>query len=65
VTKLNVSALKEYVWVLDSNTCKIYRLKLPIQIYDLDIEAWLQNKGFSLNDINWMITESCLFCTDM
>lgn len=42
--------------ILDYSNGKVYIYTLPrLNMYDSEIETWLDYMGFNLNDINWMV----------
>ena len=44
--------------VLDYSNGKVYIYTLPrLNMYDSEIETWLDYMGFNLNDINWMVNK--------
>ena len=45
--------------ILDYSNGKVYIYTLPrLQMYDSEIETWLDYMGFNLNDINWMVNSN-------
>lgn len=45
--------------ILDYSNGKVYIYTLPrLNMYDSEIETWLDYMGFNLNDINWMINKN-------
>ena len=45
--------------VLDYSNGKVYIYTLPrLQMYDSEIETWLDYMDFNLNDINWMVNKN-------
>ena len=45
--------------VLDYSNGKVYIYTLPrLNMYDSEIETWLDYMGFNLNDINWMVNKN-------
>ena len=45
--------------ILDYSNGKVYIYTLPrLNMYDSEIETWLDYMGFNLNDINWMVNEN-------
>ena len=44
--------------ILDYLNGKVYIYTLPrLNMYDSEIETWLDYMGFNLNDINWMVNK--------
>ena len=44
--------------ILDYSNGKVYIYTLPrLNMYDSEIETWLDYMGFNLNDINWMVNK--------
>ena len=45
--------------ILDYANGKVYIYTLPrLNMYDSEIETWLDYMGFNLNDINWMTNKN-------
>ena len=45
--------------VLDYSNGKVYIYTLPrLNMYDSEIETWLDYMDFNLNDINWMVNKN-------
>lgn len=45
--------------ILDYSNGKVYIYTLPrLNMYDSEIETWLDYMGFNLNDINWMVNSN-------
>ena len=45
--------------ILDYSNGKVYIYTLPrLNMYDSEIETWLDYMGFNLNDINWMVNKN-------
>lgn len=45
--------------ILDYYNGKVYIYTLPrLNMYDSEIETWLDYMGFNLNDINWMVNKN-------
>ena len=45
--------------ILDYSNSKVYIYTLPrLNMYDSEIETWLDYMGFNLNDINWMVNKN-------
>lgn len=45
--------------ILDYFNGKVYIYTLPrLNMYDSEIETWLDYMGFNLNDINWMVNKN-------
>ena len=45
--------------VLDYSNGKVYIYTLPrLNMYDSEIETWLDYMDFNLNDINWMVNSN-------
>ena len=44
--------------ILDYSNGKVYIYTLPrLNMYDSEIETWLDYMDFNLNDINWMVNK--------
>ncbi len=47
--------------ILDYSNGKVYIYTLPrLNMYDSEIETWLDYMGFNLNDINWMVNKNII-----
>ena len=47
--------------VLDYSNGEVYIYTLPrLNMYDSEIETWLDYMGFNLNDINWMVNKNII-----
>ena len=45
--------------ILDYSNGKVYIYTLPrLNMYDSEIETWLDYMDFNLNDINWMVNKN-------
>lgn len=45
--------------VLDYSNGKVYIYSLPrLQMYDSEIEDWLDSMSFDLSNINWMVNKN-------
>ena len=45
--------------ILDYSNGKVYIYNLPrLNMYDSQIETWLDYMDFNLNDINWMVNKN-------
>lgn len=45
--------------ILDYSNGKVYIYTLPrLNMYDSEIDTWLDYMGFNLNDINWMVNKN-------
>ena len=45
--------------ILDYSNGKVYIYTLPrLNMYDSEIETWLDYMDFNLNDINWMVNRN-------
>ena len=45
--------------ILDYSNGKVYIYTLPrLNMYDSEIETWLDSMDFNLNDINWMVNKN-------
>ena len=45
--------------ILDYSNGKVYIYTLPrLNMYDSEIETWLDYMGCNLNDINWMVNKN-------
>ena len=45
--------------ILDYSNSKVYIYTLPrLNMYDSEIETWLDYMDFNLNDINWMVNKN-------
>ena len=47
--------------ILDYSNSKVYIYTLPrLNMYDSEIEAWLDYMDFSLDNINWMVSKNII-----
>ena len=47
--------------VLDYSNGKVYIYTLPrLQMYDAEIEDWLDSMSFNLSDIHWMVNKNII-----
>ena len=47
--------------ILDYSNGKVYIYTLPrLNMYDSEIETWLDYMDFNLNDINWMVNKNII-----
>ena len=45
--------------ILDYSNGKVYIYTLPrLNMYDSEIETWLDYMDFNLNDINWLVNKN-------